>query len=141
MLSCDFSCNLLISYDFLWLFMSGASWSPLGSVLEASWRRRGGVVEASWSVLETPKGAKRTPRRAKRGPRRAKMTQQVPPEASGRAVKNLVEEKMHNRVQEKCTTLNNYKTSLNLTEMRYVPFRFLLISCDFLRFHVPSPDF
>ena len=74
-------------------------------------------MEASWSVLETPKGAKRTPKRAKRDPKRAKRdpkranrTQLVPPEASGRAEKKLVEEKLYKRVVDKNITIKYYKT-------------------------------
>ena len=96
----------------------------LEALLEASWRRRGAVVEASWSVLETPKGANSTPNRAKRAQKRAPLTQLGPPEASGRTETNLVQQKMHNRVLEKCTTLNNYKTPVILPEMRSVLFFF-----------------
>ena len=37
-----FSVFLMLSYELLRILLSGASWNPFGSVLEASWRRLGG---------------------------------------------------------------------------------------------------
>jgi hypothetical protein len=54
-----FSVFLMLSYELLRILLSGASWNPLGSVLEASWRRLGGS--------KTPQDDPRGPQNEQRG--------------------------------------------------------------------------
>jgi hypothetical protein len=54
-----FSVFLMVSYELLRILLSGASWNPLGSVLEASWSRLGGS--------KTPQHDPRGPQNEQRG--------------------------------------------------------------------------